>query len=104
MNMADENINKESMVDAAISKKNEEDKDKPKVSDENKATVGDVIAFKRDGKQLEGIVTAAKLENSVVVDMTIMDNFHEMNMDFEKTVVGHGKYTIKVRSADRNVE
>nr|WP_052127375.1 YkvS family protein [Pontibacillus litoralis] len=77
-------------------KENEE----AKSNEENKANVGDLIAFQRNGKELKGIVTAAKLENSVVVDMTVMDNFDEMGMDFEKTVVGHGKYKIIARGTN----
>lgn len=89
---------KESLMDAAFVKKQEEEKEK--IKEENKAKVGDVISFKKDGKNVDGVVTSAKLENSVVVDMTIMDNFNELNMDYEKTVIGHGKYTIKERGSN----
>ncbi|KAB7707884.1 DUF2187 domain-containing protein [Bacillus aerolatus] len=54
-----------------------------------KAEVGNVIEFK-DG--LQGIVEKVN-ENSVIVDLTIMENFRELEME-EKTVVNHKNYTI----------
>ncbi|MCD5325114.1 MULTISPECIES: YkvS family protein [Pontibacillus] len=95
--MADENMSKD-LINAAFEKKNaEEPVEDEKIKEEDKATEGDIITFQRDGQQLEGIVTSSKLENSVVVDMTIMDDFNERNLDFEKTVVAHTKYSIKKR-------
>lgn len=54
------------------------------------AEVGNIIEFK-DG--LQGIVEKVN-ENSVIVDLTIMDNFEELELE-EKTVVNHKRYTIK---------
>lgn len=54
-----------------------------------KAEVGNVIKFK-DG--LQGIVEKVN-ENSVIVDLTIMENFRELEIE-EKTVVNHKNYTI----------
>lgn len=54
-----------------------------------KAEVGNVIKFK-DG--LQGIVEKVN-ENSVIVDLTIMENFSELEIE-EKTVVNHKNYTI----------
>ena len=97
----DQDNMKESIIDAAFTKKNvEEGAEKPEISDENKAKLGDVITFQRDGKDLKGIVTSDKLENSVVIDMTIMEDFKEKDLDFEKTVVRHGKYTIQERAQE----
>lgn len=53
------------------------------------AEVGNVIEFK-DG--LQGIVEKVN-ENSVIVDLTIMKDFHLLEME-EKTVVNHKRYTI----------
>ena len=53
------------------------------------AEVGNIIEFK-DG--LRGIVEKVN-ENSVIVDITIMENFHELEME-EKTVVNHKRYKI----------
>ncbi|WP_406945546.1 YkvS family protein [Halobacillus sp. SY10] len=92
--MADENISK-NLVDAAFEKKNSEEEQK--VKEEDKATVGDIITFQNDGQQFEAVVTSVNLQNSVVCDMTIMDDFHERNLDFEKTVVAHTNYSIKKR-------
>ena len=53
------------------------------------AEVGNIIEFK---DELKGIVEKVN-ENSVIVDITIMDNFHELEME-EKTVVNHKRYKI----------
>ncbi|KGP72023.1 hypothetical protein N782_14575 [Pontibacillus yanchengensis Y32] len=97
MSEENENMNKDSIIDAAFVKKEENESEEPKVSEENKATVGDIVSFLKDGKEVDGIVTSAKLENSVVVDMTIMENFKDLGIEHEKTVVGHGNYTLKER-------
>ena len=92
--MADENVSK-NLMDAAFKKK--ESEEEQKVKEEDKATEGDIITFQKDGQQVEAVVTSSKLQNSVVCDMTIMDDFHERNLDFEKTVVAHTNYSIKER-------
>ncbi|WP_332649602.1 YkvS family protein [Lysinibacillus sp. 54212] len=53
------------------------------------AEVGNIIEFK-DG--LQGIVEKVN-ENSVIVDITIMENFYDLEME-EKTVVNHKRYKI----------
>jgi uncharacterized protein YkvS len=53
------------------------------------AEVGNIIEFK-DG--LRGIVEKVN-ENSVIVDITIMENFSELEME-ERTVVNHKRYKI----------
>lgn len=53
------------------------------------AEVGNVIEFKEG---LQGIVEKVN-ENSVIVDLTIMENFNELDME-EKTVVNHKRYKI----------
>lgn len=53
------------------------------------AEVGNIIEFK-DG--LRGIVEKVN-ENSVIVDITIMENFHELEIE-EKTVINHKRYKI----------
>lgn len=54
-----------------------------------KADVGNIIEF-RDG--LRGIVEKVN-ENSVIVDLTLMDNYRDLELE-EKTVVNHKNYTI----------
>ncbi len=54
-----------------------------------KADVGNIIEF-RDG--LRGIVEKVN-ENSVIVDLTLMENFHDLELE-EKTVVNHKNYKI----------
>ena len=53
------------------------------------AEVGNIIEF-RDG--LRGIVEKVN-ENSVIVDLTIMENFNDLEME-ERTVVNHKRYKI----------
>ncbi|WP_323702843.1 YkvS family protein [Mammaliicoccus sp. Dog046] len=53
------------------------------------AEVGNIIEF-QDG--LKGRVEKIN-ENSVIVDLTIMDNFESLELP-EKTVVNHKRYTI----------
>ncbi|WP_018665322.1 YkvS family protein [Heyndrickxia acidiproducens] len=54
-----------------------------------KAQIGDVIAFKNG---LWGIVEKVN-ENSVIVNLTYMENFSELELE-EKTVVNHKNYKI----------
>lgn len=54
-----------------------------------KADVGNIIEF-RDG--LRGIVEKVN-ENSVIVDLTLMDNYRDLELE-EKTVVNHKNYII----------
>ena len=53
------------------------------------AEVGNIIEF-QDG--LKGRVEKIN-ENSVIVDLTIIDNFESLELP-EKTVVNHKRYTI----------
>ncbi|KGL46559.1 DUF2187 domain-containing protein [Listeria sp. SHR_NRA_18] len=54
-----------------------------------KAQVGDIIEFKNG---LTGVVEKIN-ENSVIVDLTLMENFKNLAIE-EKTVVNHKKYKI----------
>ncbi|WP_201715188.1 YkvS family protein [Rossellomorea arthrocnemi] len=54
-----------------------------------KAEIGNVIEF-RDG--LKGIVEKVN-ENSVIVDLTYMKNYRDLELE-EKTVVNHKNYKI----------
>ncbi|WP_075981117.1 YkvS family protein [Bacillus massilinigeriensis] len=54
-----------------------------------KAGVGDVIEF-REG--LKGIVEKVN-ENSVIVDLTYMDNYRDLELD-QRTVVNHKNYKV----------
>lgn len=53
------------------------------------AEVGNIVEF-YDG--LRGRVEKIN-DNSVIVDLTIMDNFNELDLP-EKTVINHQRYTI----------
>ena len=53
------------------------------------AEVGSIVEFKEG---LQGLVEKVN-ENSVIVDLTIMDNFHELEIE-EKTVINHKRYRI----------
>ncbi len=54
-----------------------------------KAEVGNVIEF-RDG--LQGVVEKVN-ENSVIVDLTYMDNYRDLELD-QRTVVNHKNYKV----------
>ncbi|SEN32685.1 Uncharacterized protein YkvS [Mesobacillus persicus] len=54
-----------------------------------KAQVGNVVEF-REG--LQGIVEKVN-ENSVIVDLTYMDNYRDLELD-QRTVINHKNYTI----------
>jgi len=54
-----------------------------------RAKVGNVIEF-REG--LQGIVEKVN-ENSVIVDLTYMDNYRDLELD-QRTVVNHKNYRI----------
>ena len=54
------------------------------------AEVGNIVEFYDDG--LRGRVEKIN-DNSVIVDLTIMDNFNELDLP-EKTVINHKRYTI----------
>ncbi|PIC64370.1 DUF2187 domain-containing protein [Sporosarcina sp. P13] len=59
------------------------------------AEIGDIIEFKEG---LQGIVEKVN-ENSVIVDLTYMEDFDESSME-EKTVINHKRYTI-IHSANK---
>lgn len=54
-----------------------------------KAEVGNIIEF-RDG--LQGVVEKVN-ENSVIVDLTYMDNYRDLELD-QRTVVNHKNYKV----------
>ncbi|PFA69369.1 DUF2187 domain-containing protein [Bacillus sp. AFS015802] len=54
-----------------------------------KAEIGNVIEFKQG---LKGIVEKVN-ENSVIVDLTYMKNYRDLELE-EKTVVNHKNYKI----------
>ena len=57
--------------------------------DLKKAEVGNVIEFKEG---LQGVVEKVN-ENSVIVDLSYMDNFRELELD-QRTVINHKNYKI----------
>lgn len=54
-----------------------------------KAEIGNIIEF-RNG--LKGVVEKVN-ENSVIVDLTYMKNYRDLELE-EKTVVNHKNYTV----------
>lgn len=54
-----------------------------------KAEVGNVIEFKEG---LQGVVEKVN-ENSVIVDLTYMNNFRDLELD-QRTVINHKNYKI----------
>jgi len=60
------------------------------------AEIGDIVEF-QDG--LRGKVEKVN-ENSVIVDLTIMENFTSLEME-EKTVINHKRYKIIESSSSK---
>lgn len=60
------------------------------------ADVGNIIEFQNG---LRGTVEKVN-ENSVIVDLTIMENFQDLDME-EKTVINHKKYKIVENSVSQ---
>ena len=58
------------------------------------AEIGNIIEF-RGG--LQGIVEKVN-ENSVIVDLTVMDNYRDLELD-QRTVVNHKNYKVIKESA-----
>ncbi|HHW36806.1 MAG TPA: YkvS family protein [Bacillales bacterium] len=61
-----------------------------------KAKVGDIVEFfdrKQDTLLLHGSVILV-LDNSIIVDLTIMKRFNSLNLEYEKTVVSHRRYKV----------
>ena len=56
---------------------------------EEKAEIGNIIEF---GDGLQGIVEKVN-ENSVIVNLTYMDNFRSLDLE-ERTVVNHKRYKV----------
>ncbi|WP_075617372.1 YkvS family protein [Paenisporosarcina indica] len=61
------------------------------------ATVGSLIEFNNG---LQGIVEKVN-ENSVIVNISIMENFEELGLE-EKTVVNHKRYQIVYLKEDES--
>jgi uncharacterized protein YkvS len=59
-----------------------------------KADVGNVIEFKEG---LQGVVEKVN-ENSVIVDLTYMNNFRDLELD-QRTVINHKNYKIVKETA-----
>ncbi|MGX9133466.1 YkvS family protein [Rummeliibacillus sp. JY-2-4R] len=60
------------------------------------AEIGNVIEF---GDGLQGIVEKVN-ENSVIVNLTYMENFNQLDME-ERTVVNHKRYKILANVAEK---
>ncbi|KIY21179.1 MULTISPECIES: YkvS family protein [Mesobacillus] len=59
-----------------------------------KAEVGNVVEFKQG---LQGVVEKVN-ENSVIVDLTYMSNFRDLELD-QRTVINHKHYKIVKETA-----
>lgn len=60
------------------------------------AEVGNIIEF---GDGLQGIVEKVN-ENSVIVNLTYMENFNQFDMEV-RTVVNHKRYKILANAAEK---
>ncbi|MFC0525072.1 YkvS family protein [Pontibacillus salicampi] len=64
------------------------------VPDDKTANFGDVVRFERGGMVLEGKVLPSSCANSVIVDLSIMEGFKDLDMEHDRTVVNHNKYKV----------
>lgn len=60
------------------------------VDNPNSAKPGDIISF---GENKKGIVVKV-LNNTVIADITIMENYNFHKMGYERQVVHHSKYKV----------
>ncbi|TFJ92642.1 YkvS family protein [Lentibacillus salicampi] len=69
--------------------------------DSKKAKPGDIIEFEQDGVLVKGNVLPSKTKNSIVVDISAMENYENLNYGFPNTVVNHKKYRIVEETSDK---
>lgn len=62
--------------------------------DRQKASEGDIIEFEHDGMLIRGKVLPSKTKNSIVVDITSMKNYEQINQGYSNTVVNHNSYRV----------
>ncbi|ALX48504.1 YkvS family protein [Lentibacillus amyloliquefaciens] len=62
--------------------------------DQKKAKEGDTIEFELDGMLIRGKVLPSKTKNSIVVDITSMKNYEQINQGYPNTVVSHKSYRV----------
>ncbi|UOR11657.1 YkvS family protein [Halobacillus amylolyticus] len=58
------------------------------------ANPGNIVEFERNETRFKGKVIPSQCQRSVIVDLTIMENFEEIDFDYERTVVAHENYRI----------
>ncbi|WP_163526895.1 YkvS family protein [Halobacillus ihumii] len=63
-------------------------------ADTKKANPGNIVEFERNNIRFKGEVIPSQCQRSVIVDLTIMENFEEIEFDYERTVVAHENYRI----------
>lgn len=62
--------------------------------DDRIAKPGQIVTFERNDITFKGIVIPSQCQQSVIVDLTIMDNLDEIDFEFDRTVVAHTNYRI----------
>ncbi|WP_347860994.1 DUF2187 family protein [Salimicrobium sp. PL1-032A] len=70
------------------------------VKEENKAVPGDIVSFTRGKATWKGKVIPSGCTNSVVVDLSVMEELPDRDVDSHLTCVNHKKYQIIERNAD----
>ncbi|MBN9655925.1 DUF2187 domain-containing protein [Halobacillus litoralis] len=62
--------------------------------DDRIATPGQIVTFERNDIIFKGKVIPSQCQQSVIVDLTIMDNLDEIDFEYDRTVVAHTNYRI----------
>ncbi|HLS07504.1 YkvS family protein [Lentibacillus sp.] len=62
--------------------------------DRKKARQGDIIEFEQDGMLIRGKVLPSKTKNTIVVDISGMENYEKINHGYPNTVVNHKNYRV----------
>ncbi|PBB06543.1 MULTISPECIES: YkvS family protein [Salimicrobium] len=65
----------------------------------DKAVPGDIVAFERGNETWKGKVIPSGCTNSVVVDLSIMEELPDRDVDSHLTCINHRKYTILSRES-----
>ncbi|WP_010529046.1 YkvS family protein [Lentibacillus jeotgali] len=62
--------------------------------DRNKARTGEIIEFERDSILVKGKVLPSNTRNSIVVDISAMEDYDKLNHGYPNVVVSHKNYRV----------
>ena len=62
--------------------------------EEHEAKAGDIVTFELLGDQVKGKVIPSSCKRCIMVDLSIMENFNEIEFEHQRTIVAPGKYKV----------